>query len=44
VEKYGVAREATDDNTIRQGKDKYNNNTDAHSQYSVLIAFPLQQW
>ena len=46
MEKYGIARQATDDNIIRCmrfacWKSKA---TDAHSEYAIVIAFPRQQW
>ena len=45
MEKYGIARQATDDNIIRCmrfacWKSKA---TDAHSEYAIVIAFPRQQ-
>jgi hypothetical protein len=46
VEKYGTARQATDDNIIRRmcvacwiTKATY-----THSEYIIVIAFPRQQW
>jgi hypothetical protein len=46
VEKYGTARQATDDNTIRRMRFAYwiTKATDTHSEYIILIAFPRQQW
>jgi hypothetical protein len=46
VEKYGTARQATDDNIIRRMRDTYwkTNATDKYSEYVILIAFPRQQW
>jgi hypothetical protein len=46
VEKYGVARQATDDNIIRRmrvvcGITKA---TDTHSEYVIPFAFPQEQW
>jgi hypothetical protein len=45
VEKYGVARQATDDNIIRRMRVAcwITKATDTHSEYAILIAFPLQQ-
>jgi hypothetical protein len=46
VEKYGRARQATDDNII--GRMRFlcwiNKATDTQSKYVMLIAFPRQQW
>jgi hypothetical protein len=44
VEKYGRARQATDDNIIRRMRIAYwiTKATDTHSEYGILIAF-LQQ-
>jgi hypothetical protein len=46
VEKYGRARQATDDNIIRRMRFAccITKATDTHSQYVILIAFPRQQW
>jgi hypothetical protein len=46
VEKYGTARQATDDNIIRRMRIAcwISNATDTHSEYVILIAFPRQQW
>ena len=46
VEKYGRARQATDDNIIRRMRIAccIPKATDTHSEYVILIAFPLQQW
>jgi hypothetical protein len=46
VEKYGVATQATDDNIIRRMRSVcwVPTNTDTHSKYVVIIAFPRQQW
>jgi hypothetical protein len=46
VEKYGTARQATDDNIIRcmRFACRINKATDRHSEYVILIAFPRQQW
>jgi hypothetical protein len=46
VEKYGTARQATDDNIIRRMRfacwiDKV---TKSLSEYVILTVFPLQQW
>jgi hypothetical protein len=46
AEKYSTARDSTDDNRIRRmhsvcWKTKAEN---THSEYVMLIAFPLQQW
>jgi hypothetical protein len=46
VEKYGTAKQVTDDNIIRCMYiacwiDK---STDTHSKYAILSAFPQQQW
>jgi hypothetical protein len=45
VENYGEAREATDDNIIRRMRIAcwLTKATDTHSEYVILIAFPLQQ-
>jgi hypothetical protein len=46
VEKYGRARQATDDNIIRHMRFAWwiSKATDTHSEYVLLIAFPRQQW
>jgi hypothetical protein len=46
VEKYGRARQATDDNIIRRMRItcRITKATDTHAEYVVLIAFPRQQW
>jgi hypothetical protein len=46
VEKYGTARQATDDNTIRRMRFAcwVTKATDTHSRCVTLIAFPRQQW
>jgi hypothetical protein len=46
VEKYGVARQATDDNIIRRMRFTcwMTKATKTHSEYVILIAFPRQQW
>ena len=46
MEKYGRARQATDDNRIRRMRYacRITKATDTHSQYVILTAFPLQQW
>jgi hypothetical protein len=46
VEKYGTARQATDDNIIRRMRFAccINKATDTHSEYVTLIAFPWQTW
>jgi hypothetical protein len=46
VEKYGTARQVTDDNIVRRvrfacWKTKA---TDTYSEYEILIAFAWQQW
>ena len=46
VDKYGTARQATDENIMQRmciacGITKAK---DTHSEYLILIAFPLQQW
>jgi hypothetical protein len=43
VEKYGRARQATDDNIIRFAC-WITKATDTLSEYVILIAFPRQQW
>jgi hypothetical protein len=46
VEKYGTARQATDDNIIRRMRFAcwVTKATNTHSEYVILIAFPRQQW
>jgi hypothetical protein len=46
VEKYGTARQATDNNIIRRMRFACwtTKATDTHSEYIILIAFPRQQW
>jgi hypothetical protein len=46
IEKYGRARHAIDDDTIRRMRFAcwMTKATDTHSEYVILIAFPLQQW
>jgi hypothetical protein len=46
VEKYGTARQTTDDNIIRRMRFTcwITKATDTHWEYVILIAFPLQQW
>jgi len=46
MEKYGMARQATDDNIIwrNQTASWITKATNTHSEYVILIAFPLQQW
>jgi hypothetical protein len=46
AEKYGRARQATDDNTIRRMRFEWwiTKATDGHSEYVIFIAFPRQQW
>ena len=46
VEKYGTARQATDDNIIRRMRFAcwITKATDTHSECVILIAFPRQQW
>jgi hypothetical protein len=46
VEKYGTARQATDDNIILHMLFAYwiTKATDTHSGYAIIIAFPRQQW
>jgi len=45
LEKYGTARQATGDNVIWQMRVAWwiTKTTDTHSEYVILIAFPLQQ-
>jgi hypothetical protein len=46
VEKYGTARQDTDDNIIRRMRFAcwVTKATDTHSEYLILVAFPRQQW
>ena len=46
VEKHGTAGQATDDNVIRCMRIAYwiLKATNTHSEYVIIIAFPLQQW
>jgi hypothetical protein len=46
VEKYGGARHATDDNIIKLMHFACwtTKTTNSHSEYVILIAFPLQKW
>jgi len=48
AERYGTARQATDDNThiIENVRLAWwiIKATNTHSEYAILIAFPLQQW
>jgi hypothetical protein len=46
VEKYGRARQTTDDNIIRRMRFACctTKTIDTHSQYVISIAFPRQQW
>jgi hypothetical protein len=46
VEKYGRARQATDDNVIRRMRFAcwITKATDTHLEYVILIVFPRQQW
>jgi hypothetical protein len=46
VEKYGTARQATDDNIIWHMRFAgwITKATDTHSEYVTLITFPRQQW
>jgi hypothetical protein len=47
-EKYGTARQATDDNIIGLRRMRFacwiTKATDTHSEYVILIAFPRQEW
>ena len=45
MEKYGRARQATDDNIIQCMRNAYwiTKTTETHSEYEILIAFPWQQ-
>ena len=46
MEKYGTARQATEDNTIRCMRIAcwIPKATNTHLEYVIFIAFPLQQW
>ena len=44
VEKYCTAGHATDDNMAHAHCMLDNKATDTHSEYVILIAFPLQHW
>ena len=46
MEKHGRVGQAIDDNTIRRMRIAcwITKATDTHSEYVILIAFPLQQW
>ena len=46
MEKYGTARQTTDDNITRRMRFAFyiTKATDTHSQYVILIAFPRQKW
>jgi len=46
VEEYGSAGQATDDNIMRRVHSAYwlISATNTHSDYVILIAFPLLQW
>jgi hypothetical protein len=46
VEKYGRARQATDDNIIRRMRLAcwVTMATDTHTEYVIFTAFPQQQW
>jgi len=46
VESYGTATQITDDKIIRHMRFAcwINKATNTHSEYVILIAFPLQQW
>ena len=46
MEKYGRARQATDDNIIPRMRCAcwIPNATNTHSEYVLLLVFPLQQW
>jgi hypothetical protein len=46
VEKYGRARQTTDDDTIRRMRCAcwITKATDTYSEYVILIAFPRQKW
>ena len=44
MEKYCIARQATDDNIIRHMRIVYWITKPTHSECVILIVFPLQQW
>jgi hypothetical protein len=50
VEKYGRARQSTDDNKTQHRKgnicvpDNYGKNMNTHSEYLIVTAFPWQHW
>ena len=46
MEKYGTARQATDDNIIRRMRFTcwITKATDTHPEYVIFIAFPQQHW
>ena len=46
VEKYGMARQATNDNIVRLMcfACRIKQATNTHSEYVILVAFPQQQW
>jgi len=44
MEKYGRAGKDTDENTAHAHWMLIPQTTDTHSQYVILIAFPLQNW
>ena len=46
MEKYSTARQTTGDNTTRRMhfECRITKDTNAHSEYVALFAFPLQQW
>ena len=46
MEKYGTARQTTDDNIIWRMRFAcwITKTTDTHSEYVILIVFPRQQW
>jgi hypothetical protein len=46
VEKYGTARQSTDDNKIQRMRFSWwiTKATDTHSEYVILIALPRPQW
>ena len=46
MEKHSTSRQATDDHVIRRMRTAcwIPKATDTHSEYVMLIAFPLQQW
>lgn len=46
MEKYGSAKETTDDNKIRRRRIAFwmTKASDKHSEYAIAIAVPRQQW